>query len=437
MAFKKTYFSEINLLSYLIILLPIFLISGPFLTDLVISILAVFFFVFVREKKFYLNYFFLFFCLFYIVLVISSCFADFKYMSLKSSLFYFRFGFFSLFFWYLIEKNKKILSNIFYILLFCFIAIFIDSFYQFSTGSNILNMKIVFENRVSSFFGDELKMGSYLVRLFPILLSLYFFVFNDKSIKEKLYINIFFLFLLQTSIFLSGERTSFFLFVLVILLFLIFLNKLKSQKIFILCAYLIFTFSLLSFDSPFKERIINLTISQTQIAGGDKIQIFSKQYHEHYISAWRMFKNNKVIGVGPKNFREKCKEREYYISDLTCSTHPHNTFLQILAETGLIGFAFYLITNFIIWYSLFKSLFYKLIFKKLIYNNFQISLFIAISISIFPFSPSGNFFNNWISAIYYFPVGILIWSLGKETILDDFFVIKWLKKQFTKIKKFV
>ena len=53
-------------------------------------------------------------------------------------------------------------------------------------------MKIVFENRVSSFFGDELKMGSYLVRLFPILLSLYFFVFNDKSIKEKLYINIFF-----------------------------------------------------------------------------------------------------------------------------------------------------------------------------------------------------------------------------------------------------
>ena len=80
-------------------------------------------------------------------------------------------------------------------------------------------MKIVFENRVSSFFGDELKMGSYLVRLFPILLSLYFFVFNDKSIKEKLYINIFFLFLLQTSIFLSGERTSFFLFVLVIYFF--------------------------------------------------------------------------------------------------------------------------------------------------------------------------------------------------------------------------
>ena len=111
------------------------------------------------------------------MLVISSCFADFKYMSLKSSLFYFRFGFFSLFFWYLIEKNKKILSNLFYILLFCFIAIFIDSFYQFSTGSNILNMKIVFEHRVSSFFGDELKMGSYLVRLFPILLSLYFFVF--------------------------------------------------------------------------------------------------------------------------------------------------------------------------------------------------------------------------------------------------------------------
>ena len=41
MASKKNYFSEINHLSYLIVLLPVFLISGPFLTDLAISILAI------------------------------------------------------------------------------------------------------------------------------------------------------------------------------------------------------------------------------------------------------------------------------------------------------------------------------------------------------------------------------------------------------------
>ena len=51
-----------------------------------------------------------------------------------------------------------------------------------------------------------------------------------------------------------------------------------------------------------------------------------------------MFKDKPILGHGPKSFREKCSQLDYY-SVRSCSTHPHNTFIQLLSETGIIGFA--------------------------------------------------------------------------------------------------
>ena len=49
-------------------------------------------------------------------------------------------------------------------------------------------MEMIVENRVSSFFGDELKMGSYLMRIFPIIISLLFFFYN-KAKHKKIFIS--------------------------------------------------------------------------------------------------------------------------------------------------------------------------------------------------------------------------------------------------------
>ena len=95
--------------------------------------------------------------------------------------------------------------------------------------------------------------------------------------------------------------------------------------------------------------MIDLTLNQAHITKEGKPRyIFSKQYHEHYFSAWKMFMDNKLIGIGPKNYREKCKEEKYNFSKLTCSNHPHNIPLQILAETGILGFFIYLLLNLVI-----------------------------------------------------------------------------------------
>ena len=174
-------FDFTNAFSYLIILLPIFVISGPFLSDLSISILAISSFFCLRGKKFFNNYFFLFFVIFWILILCSSILSDNKILAFKSSLFYFRFCFFALFVWWILEKDKKLLEKVYFVLLFCFFVLIFDSLFQYFNGSNIFNMEPIFKDRISSFFGDELIMGSYLMRFFPFLLALTFYFYKKKK----------------------------------------------------------------------------------------------------------------------------------------------------------------------------------------------------------------------------------------------------------------
>ena len=414
-----------NFLSYLLILLLFFLISCSFLFYVVFLFFSFFFFFFLKNKKFFLNYFFFFFIIFWILILISSSLAEDKILSFKSSIFYFRFLLFSLFVWWILEVNKKILNKIYIVLLFCFLIIIFDSFFQYINGSNIFNMELVEQNRVSSFFGDELKMGGFLMRLFPVLVALTFFFYKKKKHEKLIGLSILLLFLILLTVFLSGGRTSFFLFNFTIILFLLFLNDFKRIRFFIFICFTCAISFLTIIDSPFKKRIIDLSLNQTQIKEtGSPKYIFSKQYNEHYLSAWKMFKDNVLIGVGPKNFRVKCKEDNYNFSKLTCSSHPHNFALQLLAETGFFSFLIYLIVNIVVWYNLFKNLFSKIFYKKKILNNFQISLLISIVILIWPLSPNGSIFNNWLSIILYYPVGILLWEFRNSKKM----FIKHIKK---------
>ena len=84
--------------------------------------------------------------------------------------------------------------------------------------------------------------------------------------------------------------------------------------------------------------------------------------------------------------------------------------IQILAETGLIGFLFYISAIFFILFKIFKS--YSSYVTQDVKNYFLI-VSIALLINLFPFLPSGNFFNNWISLINFYLVGIYFYAYKK------------------------
>ena len=100
-------------------------------------------------------------------------------LSFESSLFYFRIGVFSCFIWYLIDKDKSILTFFYYALVLCFSALVIDGYIQYFTGTNLIGFKIS-GSRVSSFFGDELDNGLISIKIISFVIC---FIFNKEKTK--------------------------------------------------------------------------------------------------------------------------------------------------------------------------------------------------------------------------------------------------------------
>ena len=72
-----------------------------------------------------------------------------------------------------------------------------------------------------------------------------------------------------------------------------------------------------------------------------------------------MFKDNILFGKGSKTYRYYCNDERFKINRFSCSTHPHNYYVQILAEVGLVGLSFILISLIFILIKSVKFLFEK------------------------------------------------------------------------------
>ncbi len=403
----------------LTILIPFFLITGPFLSDLSVTICSIIFIFNIIKFKNYnyikntYSYFFLFFIF---ILLISSLLSNDVLYSSKSSIFYIRFYLFTLSTWFLVKINPKIINYIFISILICFFILTIDGFIQFIFKENIFGWPLI-KTRVSSFFGDELILGSYLSRLFPLLFA--GMIFRNQLYKKKdflFYLVLIVFVLSEVLIFLSGERIAFFYLNLSALFILLLSTNYKKIRFFTLSLSLILIVLISNFSPQFKERMVDKTMEQIGI-NTDQKYVFTPQHNDHYISAIKMFKKNILFGIGPKMFRHECSDEQYKVSNYSCSTHPHNSYLQLLSETGLFSF---LILTYVFIYFSYKSLqhfFSKILKNKIIFSDFQIALMSAILISIWPIAPTGNFFNNWISIVYFYPIGIFLWTIENRKIL--------------------
>ena len=417
-----------KIIYFLIIVLPITLVSGPFLSDLSVSIISILFIYISLKNKlyfYYKNIYSKIFGLFFIILLLTSIFSIDPFVSLKKTIFFFRFWIFTLAVWYIFSlKKEKLLNLLITTFTIVFIILIIDGYIQFFLKENIFGWPIQ-GSRVSSLFKDELILGSYLSRLLPVYFALLVFTKFEK--KKYKYFLFFIIFVgIETLTFLSGERVAFF-FVNASSIMLIF--TMQNYKVFRICSIImsvILILLLINIYPKSTDRIVDKTINQlgfekiiennngVELTDVDKSKqkkyIFSLEHQNHYVSSIRMFKDNIFTGIGPRMFRYMCPLEEYNIWE-GCSTHPHNTYVQLLTETGIIGFAFGFIIFLIIFISIIKHFFYKSLKNRIIYNDFQLCLLSAIMISIWPFVPTGGFFNSWLNIIYFFPVGLYLNTL--------------------------
>tara|TARA_A100001011_G_scaffold96043_1_gene101049 strand:+ start:3945 stop:5210 length:1266 start_codon:yes stop_codon:yes gene_type:complete len=409
----KEKFIFFNIPIILFSLIPFFLVTGPFLSDFSISLIAVIFLIYCFKKNkfhYFKNRYFFFFLIFWFYLIFNSLINNLNFDSLKISFFYFRYGIFVIAIVALLKADDKFIKYFFYCILFCFVVLIFDGFYQYFFKENILGWKSP-PTRVSSFFGDELILGSYLSRLWPIFFGLSLFIFNPKNKIFFLFIIIFIL--SEALIFLSGDRSAFFYINLSAIFVILFSKKIAKLRLITLLLSILLIFVISLINPTAKQRVFDTTIYQMNLMKNDKNEdqfyIFSKQHNAHYIAAYKIFLDNKFLGVGVKNFRNFCNDKKYSEKEFGCSSHPHNTYVQILAETGIVGFLFLLYIFYYFSKFVLKHIFLK--FKgRYYFTDFEICVLSGILIYLWPLIPTGNIFNNWLNIAMILNLPFLIWS---------------------------
>ena len=420
MIFNFNLLTKINFL--ILLIFPVFFILGKSFVNLGVILLTFSCIIFFLCNK--INPFSktenIFFGIFFIYIFINSLINYSEFNNTVKSIALFRYIFFSSIIAYTLnnissEQLRKIKSFYFFIITF----VIIDIFLQYFFGSDIFGFEpgMCVDGQCLRYqgpFGKELIAGSFFA-YFGLITALFFF--NGKIL------HLFFL-VLGIIILITGDRSPFVAYIIFFVAYIFTLNQKFFKKFILICISLIIFFLAISLFKSTKTRYYDFTKDITysgikKIETSKNIRDFLKEvkdspWGKHYQIAWAMFLDKPINGHGYNSFKIKCIKYEELTNTNTgkfrgCSTHPHNAFLEILAEQGLIGF---LILNIIIFYILNKILTLKFMSQKF-KTKFILSgvLFLCF---FFPLKPTGSLFSVWLGSITFFVYSFYLFFLDKN-----------------------
>lgn len=324
----------------------------------------------------------------------------------------------------LIENNILKLKLFFISCALSTLFVCFDLFYQGIYGQDVFGFeKPELGRKLGGPFDDELIAGGYIQRF-----SLFSFFLIPLFYKEKFsnfikfIIPIFFVIFLS-GIIISGNRMPLLLFVFTIFLVIIFQKQTRKYFFSFLILFSIIFSLIFTLNDTVKDNFYSFHHQIKNSYTAIKSQDFKNNNMPSYLKEFATFYDtwllNKYIGGGIKNFRYYCHTRPNIEknSKFICNMHPHNYYLEVLTETGLIGFII-LINIFIL--ILYLSFFKKYFSKSVLNNDIMIIPFIFLFITeIFPLKSTGSFFTTGNSTYLFLIIGIMIGLIRRKNFIEN------------------
>ena len=397
-------------------LLPISIIIGSSISLINIILFSLFFlFIYFTKNDFQIRDFkpVLLLIILNLYLIFNSLISVDPMSGIYRNFGFIRFIFFFLmvnYLFFISEKNFNILK----IWTIVFFIVLVDIYIERFSGSNILGFSGIGGDiqtrgyRVVSFFRTEPIPGAFIFGLSFIVLG---YILNFLKLNKifKLFGFLIVLFCL-IGIILTGERSNGLKALIGFLIFILIIDyvKLKEKILFLLAIFIIF-FSIINFSDYAKYRYIDQFYSKIKTEKEREKFLSNSLYIRLYKSGINVFKNYPWFGVGNKNFRvETCDpKKDKLYEEYHCSTHPHQVYIEMLSEHGIIGT---IIILSIIFYLAFR-LIRKIIDSK---NYIQAGCLIFLFINFTPVLPSGSFFSNFNITLFMINFS-LMYAINKET----------------------
>jgi len=400
---------------FLLSVFPISLIAGNFFINIFILLFSINFFLNFRENKIILkNQIFYLMIFFLISLIINVIFSTDPLNSLPRVVKILLVIFFVFEIKRLIQSYKSSYIKYIFLSWFCiFLIIIFDIVFELIFGHNMIgNSSNIhgMQGRIASFFGDELVVGAFYHGFVLFFLSYCFLELKPKN-------NILIFLILGTLLisFLIGERTNFiksFISIVVFVSLSIKINlKAKIAGLTLLLA-LIFTF--INFNPNYKLRFVDQLKPLFALNGYSNF-LKETQYGAHRNASVKILKDNLYFGVGIKNFRhevskKKYENKEYKMTDIRQSTHPHQIHHEFLSETGVFGYISFLL-------FVFSSLYLGIKNYLKEKNLYQLSSIIFIATTLMPILPSGSFLSTFTGGIFWLNYAIMISFVQKNKVV--------------------
>jgi len=431
--FEKNYFSS------LLALIPISFIAGNLIININIVLIVLSALIFFRKNLFNLRYYFLDkgIFVFFLLILITGLYNDYilykfynDYSVLRGvfgttlkSIFFLKYLLLYLSLRFLIEK--KIISLKLFFLSSTIASLFVcfDIFFQFKFGKDIFGFETFNDNKLGGPFGDELIAGGYLQRFSIFAFFLLPFFYPKKSVKLTKYLLPILFLIFIIGIILSGNRMPLILFLFTIILITIFNKQIRKYLIpFIVIFSLVFTIILKS-NVQIRHNFLSFynQISKISVAiiNKDFNNKNNPQYLKEFATFYDTWRMSKYIGGGIKNFRYYCHFRDSIdkTSKFKCNMHPHNYYLEILTETGLVGFFIILfIFSSILYLTLYRKYFSNSELNK---NNFIIPFIFLFITEIFPIKSTGSFFTTGSTTYLILIIAILIGIVRRHYSIEN------------------
>tara|TARA_B100000780_G_scaffold278357_1_gene251599 strand:+ start:2700 stop:3920 length:1221 start_codon:yes stop_codon:yes gene_type:complete len=392
---KKHLFIE-----FLIYLIPFAIILGQAPLNLISVVVSIIFLILVLKNKIYYEYksYFVFLYFLIVFFFINLIFSINPYFSTQSILGFIRYYFFFLAMLYSLS-NIDNFRLIFTRILFIAVSfVIIDSYIQFFFNKDIFSYPSL-NNRLTGPFGSEKVVGAYISKL--IFLSFSFLIIKKIKVRYICLIAIAALALIV----LSNERSSSIIFASSLVIFFIFCQEKPFFKISVFSFSAMFIFLLLNYNIVLKNRFIN-----------EPAKYYKDNHHKaHFLTAIEVFKDNKIVGSGVKTFRVACHNKKYenigsIYYKYRCSTHPHNLYLEIIAETGILGMLIFISINIYIFFQLIKFF-----LKKEEFRSEILFVFCNFFILFWPLQTTGSFFSSW-NGVFYWIFFAFFFDLQKKIL---------------------
>ena len=410
-------FNSLSVSRFIFILLPITFITGPFLPDLFLSLMAIIYlFNLIKNKQWddFNNIFIKIFTVFYFLIFLSGIVSDDPFYSLidyNGPIFYFRYIFFIMAISSLLKMDKSALKKFIFVLFFTVLFVSLDGYFQSIFGFNIFGWVTEDVNRITGVFRDEQILGHFLSLIVPTLLALLTYIYG-ASFKNTLFY-LFLLILIEVIIFISGDRSGFFRIFQFTLLLIFLSNHHKIIRLIALCISIVSIFFLIILNEKSNSRFFQTIDEVTSTS--TSLMPWSPGHEKHYSVALDMFLEKPILGHGPQMFTKLCNEKQKY--NYGCSSHPHNIYFQTLAELGILGFivlfSFFIFLSTILIKHFLSQVFQK---KKNILPEVNLILSCQLFVILWPLIPHQSFYNNHINAIIFTSMGIFCFFYEKKTI---------------------